>query len=122
MTMWSRRRFGGALAGAAASLLFAPRPGRAQGEARVHRVEIRRFAFVPAALTISPGDRVEWTNHDIAPHTATAKVGSWNTGRLDRGETRSVTFAEAGRSSYVCTFHPHMTAEITVAVSDGARG
>ena len=120
--MWSRRRFGGTLAGAAASLLFGLRRGRAQGDVRIHRVEIRKFAFVPAALTISPGDRVAWTNHDIAPHTATAKDGSWNTDRLDRGETQSVTFAEPGRSSYFCAFHPHMTAEITVAVDDGARG
>ena len=116
--MWSRRRLGGALAGAAALAVLGPGRGQAEDGPRVHQVAIRKFAFAPAKLTIRPGDAVEWTNHDLAPHTATAGDGSWDTGGLAKGEMRRLTFAGPGRAAYLCAFHPHMTGEITVTAGE----
>ncbi len=74
------RRQAGALLGAGFAALFlsgAPRAGEAP---RTHKIDIRKFKFAPAALIIKAGDSVEWTNHDIAPHTATDEEGDWDTG------------------------------------------
>jgi plastocyanin len=57
---------------------------------------------------------VTWTNQDFAPHTATADDGSFDTGRLDQGETGSVTFDQPGTYTYTCTFHPNMKGTVVV--------
>jgi plastocyanin len=83
----------------------APRP-------KAHRVAIRGFAYVPAALTVAVGDTIVWTNEDVVPHTATAD-GAWDTGSLaNRGEAH-VVVAAAGETAYRCAFHPTMTARVS---------
>jgi plastocyanin len=57
---------------------------------------------------------VEWTNHDIAPHTATDEEGDWDTGTLSRSQSATLTFKTPGTYSYFCAFHPQMTATLTV--------
>lgn len=111
MSRLSRREFG-ALAGAV--LLLPPGSGRGAAQ-KTHAVEISRFAFHPATLTIAPGDRVRWTNSDLAPHTATDSAAAWDTGGLGRDESRVLTFDQRGSYAYVCAFHPQMTAKIHVA-------
>jgi len=76
-------------------------------------VEIRNFEFTPRELTVSVGARVTWTNHDSAPHTATAK-GQWDTGTLDNGDSATLTFDKAGTYGYICTIHPSMKGTLTV--------
>ena len=80
-----------------------------------HAVKIKGFAFEPANLSINAGDSVVFTNEDSAPHTATADNGSFNTGRLDRGQAATLTFSGTGTFSYFCEFHPNMKAAITVS-------
>lgn len=77
-------------------------------------VAIESFAFSPATLTIAVGDTVTWTNNDSAAHTATADDDSFDSGSLNRGDSFSHTFDEAGTYAYICTFHPNMTGEIVV--------
>lgn len=108
--MPSRRKF---LGGASLSLLTLAAPPIVRA-APAWEVSIREFAFDPGRLEIKVGDLVRWTNHDIAPHTATALDGSWDTGLLQRGETADVVFAREGAAEYRCTFHPVMTASIIV--------
>ncbi len=120
MTPWLRRTVGGALAGATIAVASCLPSAPAQDAPRTHRVVIERFAFVPATITIRPGDAVEWINRDLAPHTATAADQTWDTGRLGRGETGSIVFTAPGRVDYVCAFHPHMAG--TIVVSDAAGG
>ena len=130
MTPPTRRRFG-ALMGAGLLALATgafPRAGRSRAvhpahrHPEPHRITITRFRFAPARLTVRPGDRVEWRNRDLAPHTATASAqeqsGRWDTGRLKLGEAGEVTFGEPGRHTYYCIYHPHMTGEIIVAAED----
>jgi len=98
-----------------------PRPSQATKQKppprkpETHHVEIRRFRFVPAQLSIRRGDTVEWRNADFAPHTATGKNGGWDTGKLGRKEAAAITFDEPGHHAYYCVYHPHMTGEIIIA-------
>lgn len=111
MTKLSRRSALRVLAAGAATASLAS-VARA---ATTHTVTISDFAFSPANLTISAGDRVVFVNNDGAPHTATANNGSFDTGRLNRGEQAALTFNSAGSFDYFCEFHRRMTGTITVA-------
>lgn len=116
LTGLSRRQVGLAAAGAALAVAGGVRV-QARANPTTHRIAIRSFAFDPAHLTVRPGDRVEWTNHDIAPHTATDRDGGWDTGELARGESGSLELRETGHVAYFCAFHPHMTGRITITSS-----
>jgi plastocyanin len=77
-------------------------------------VSIRDFAFAPGNLQVPIGATVTWTNYDDAPHTATSKDGSWDTGILNKGEQKAIRFDKAGEYEYYCTVHPSMAARLTV--------
>jgi plastocyanin len=82
-------------------------------------VSIRDFAFAPKTVEIRVGDRVTWTNRDSVEHTATARNGSFDTGLLGEGESRSVRFTVAGTYRYICTPHPSMTGTVVVRAASG---
>jgi plastocyanin len=77
-------------------------------------VEIADFKYAPETVTVKTGTEVTWTNADEATHTATADDGSFDTGDLDRGDAKAVTFDKAGTFTYYCRFHPFMKATIEV--------
>lgn len=81
-----------------------------------HQVTMSGYAFQPAALTISAGDTVTWTNHDTAPHDVEITQGpaSAHSPLLDKGQSWSFTFTTAGSYTYVCTVHPGMAARLAV--------
>ena len=54
-----------------------------------------------------------WTNTDDQAHTATSS-GNFDTGSIAAGAAASVTFDEPGTFTYICSFHPFMTATVTV--------
>jgi plastocyanin len=89
----------------------------AGGEAAV---TIAGFALAPPTLEVAVGTTVTWINQDDAPHTVTADDGSFDSGRLDQGQSFSHTFDEAGAFVYHCDFHPDMTATIVVGETGGA--
>lgn len=90
-----------------------PRGARAAG-GTAHTVEIRDLTFRPQRLDVRAGDTITWINHDIAPHTATAVDGSWDTGPLKKGARASVTVGADMTSQYFCRFHPAMKAVVRV--------
>lgn len=100
----------------AAPLLLARRGLAHNGvvHGRTHAVEIRGMRFVPATLAVAVGDAITWTNADLAPHSATALDGSWDTGRLAKGESATIDVTEGMTGSYRCRFHPQMKADFTV--------
>jgi plastocyanin len=110
MTRFSRRQFT-AILGLGATLPLIAGPARAAD----HSVSIKSMKFSPAELTIAVGDTVTFTNEDGAPHTASANDGSFETGRLSKGASASVTFAAAGTFDYFCNVHKSMKAVIIVA-------
>lgn len=83
-------------------------------KAVTHQVRIEKFRFIPDTLTVREGDSIEWINLDIAPHTATANDRSWDTGRLNKDQSMTITFDEAATVEYLCLYHPAMRATITV--------
>jgi plastocyanin len=81
---------------------------------KTESVAIRDFAFATGNLQVPIGATVTWTNYDDVPHTATAKDGSWDTGILNKGDTKTITFDKAGEYEYYCKVHPNMVARLTV--------
>lgn len=77
-------------------------------------VEIVEFAFGPDPVVVEAGGAVTWTNEDTAPHTATADDGSFDTDTLAKGESRAVSFDEAGTFPYFCEIHPTMHGTVEV--------
>lgn len=108
----SRRLFGLGLVVITALTPFGRR-GFAQEDAPVD-VTIRKFTFEPMSLVIRRGQRVRWTNKDIAPHTATSEDNAWDTGTLEKDDALSASFPEVGVFRYYCVYHPHMRGQITV--------
>ena len=66
------------------------------------------------------GARVTVSNQDSTAHTATADAGSFDTGNIDPGESKSVTLTKAGRFPYHCDIHPFMHGVIVVGVGSGS--
>ncbi len=83
-----------------------------QAESKTHDVTISGFAFDPQSLDVTPGDKIRFTNLDLAPHTATANDFSWDTGVLNKGESITLTVLQDWDPSYFCALHPHMTARL----------
>lgn len=97
--------------GLAATLALAPLFAGAVAAAEF-TVDIKNFKFEPAELSVAPGDTITFVNHDGMPHTATAGDGSFDTGRLAKGETATVTVT-AGTHDYICALHPAMKGTVT---------
>src|SRR3954453_22468566 len=85
-------------------------------------VTIKNFKFAPSTSSVHVGDTITWTNQDIAPHTATASNGSWDTGTINKGKTGSHTFTTAGTFPYICSIHPSMKGTVTVLAAAGSGG
>ena len=86
----------------------------AANDSRTHIVEIRDFVFAPDRIEVRPGDRITWINRDIAPHTATADDGSWDSGELRRDEEWQTTVDVGMKADYYCRFHPMMKARLEI--------
>ena len=77
-------------------------------------VAIRDFTFDPIDLVVHPTDQVTFTNFDLAPHTATALDGSWDTGELAQGQSITLTVTKEWTGDFFCAFHPNMTAKLLI--------
>lgn len=95
-----------------ASLLAACAPVATRGGPNA--VTIGGFAFQPAQLQVKAGTTVTWTNTDLVAHTVTAQDGSFDSGRLERGQSFSHTFTRAGTVNYHCAIHPDMVGAVQV--------
>jgi plastocyanin len=74
-------------------------------------VTIDMFKFQPAELTIKKGTTVSFKNLDTVVHTATADNG-FDTGDIQPGNSKSISFDQAGSFSYYCKPHLFMKAKI----------
>ena len=77
-------------------------------------VNITKFAFEPKEITVSPGTKITWTNHDETPHTVTSNDKSFASKGLDTDDKFEHIFASEGDFSYYCTVHPFMTGVVHV--------
>ena len=98
------------------SMLGMGNPGGTTGSTTpgANEVFIQGMVFNPATITVAAGTTITWTNKDAAAHTVTSTTNDFNSGSLGTNKTFSFTFATAGTYPYYCTFHPTMTASVTV--------
>lgn len=79
---------------------------------RVHVIVMDKMAFGPMPTGVRAGDIIEWVNHDIFEHSATARDGSFDVD-LKPGATAHMT-ATSGSFAFFCKFHPTMRATLEV--------
>jgi len=103
-----------AIVGAAAAAVVPFSPALATKLPTTHDIAIESFRFEPQNIQVRVGDSIRWTNHDLAPHTATATEFGWDTGELQQNQSATVTVTEAMEASYFCAFHPHMKGTIEI--------
>jgi plastocyanin len=77
-------------------------------------VKIDNFAFTPGVVTVKPGTRVTWINHDDIPHTVDSTQGKFKSAALDTDDKFDFRFTELGEYPYYCRMHPKMTGKIVV--------
>lgn len=90
--------------------LFAATPATASATTQaktVHVIVLDKMVFGPMPTGVRAGDIIEWVNHDIFEHSATARDGSFDID-LKPGATVRTT-AKAGSFAFFCKFHPGMT-------------
>lgn len=67
-------------------------------------------------LVVQPGQTIQVVNDDGVPHTLTASDGSFDSGVIGGGASGSFATPNAdGTFSFICTIHPSMNGELTVA-------
>ncbi len=76
--------------------------------------------YQPDLARVAPNSQVTWDNKDVAPHTATALDGSFDTGRIQPSALGSATMPSQGTIPYRCTIHPWMTAILQVSSSSSS--
>lgn len=104
-----------ALTATLAGAQTAPSPAPTQPPPAAVTVHIKNFAYVPASVTVKPGDTVRFVNDDDPAHTVTASDGSFDSGYLAKGDGWSHTFANGGTYAYYCAYHTYMKATVVVA-------
>jgi len=76
--------------------------------------------FLPATVTIAPGDTVEFVNNDNAAHTSTAgspqdgPSGVWDSSLVMMGTSFTTPALDAGEYPYFCMVHPWMAGLVIV--------
>jgi len=80
-------------------------------------VDVSKFVFGPKEITITPGSKVRWVNHDEVPHTVASAQGQEKviaSKAMDTDDQYEVTFSKEGDYAYYCTVHPFMTGVVHV--------
>ncbi len=81
-------------------------------EQRVHVIVMDKMEFGPMPAGVRAGDIIEWVNHDMFEHSATARDGSFDID-LKPGAKARMT-ATSGSFAFFCKFHPTMQATLVV--------
>jgi plastocyanin len=81
----------------------------------ISTIHIKNFAYVPATVTIRPGQTVRFVEDDDAPHTVTATDKSFDSGNLNQKDSWRHTFTAEGTYTYFCAYHPYMKGNVIVA-------
>ena len=77
-------------------------------------VEIKTFAFAPQELTVRPGTKVTWINHDQTVHNVVSPAGAFTSPGMDTDDSFTFMFEKEGDFAYLCALHPHMVGTIHV--------
>ncbi|RCS28692.1 plasmid stabilization protein [Rhodanobacter denitrificans] len=92
---------------------FAPASAASAASApRTHVIVVDKMQFGPMPTGVRAGDIIEWVNHDILEHSATARDGRFDIDLKPGASVRSK--ATAGSVAFFCKFHPTMTGTLVV--------
>jgi plastocyanin len=91
-----------------------PSTAKASTPVATNAVSITNFAFSPAAITVTAGSTVVWTNNDSVQHDITFNGGGIASNVLNQNDTFSHTFPTAGTYHYICSIHPFMHGTVIV--------
>ncbi|MCC7018735.1 MAG: PD40 domain-containing protein [Ardenticatenales bacterium] len=76
-------------------------------------VDVTDDVFVPAAVTVTVGSTVRWSNRGARLHSVTSDAG-WFNWTLAPGRALRVRFLSTGEYRYHCVYHGAMTGRIVV--------
>ena len=65
------------------------------------------YKFAPAAITVTAGTTVTWTNDDHFTHSVDLADDPSEPPAMSPGQSVQLTFDTPGRFAYVCSFHPN---------------
>jgi plastocyanin len=65
------------------------------------------YKFAPAAITVTAGTTVTWTNDDHFTHSVDLADDPSEPAVMSPGQSVQLTFDTPGRFAYVCSFHPN---------------
>ena len=100
---------------AATTLLMTLAAAAAAGAGpRVHVIVVENMRFNPEQITVARGDRIQWVNRDLFPHTATASGGAFDSHQIAVQGTWTYVAARSGEYDYTCVLHPTMKGRIHV--------
>ncbi|MGH7508373.1 MAG: cupredoxin domain-containing protein [Gemmatimonadales bacterium] len=112
------RYFGGrappAPTGATPQAAQEPRPDAPAGGPDTVTAAVQDFVFSPGRIEVAAGTTIVWTNRGQVVHTVTAQDQSFDSGPIEPGERRAITFSRAGTFPFHCTPHPFMTGMVVV--------
>lgn len=79
-------------------------------------IEVKNFAYVPATLTVKAGEKITYTNRDVAGHSVTSDDGkSFDTGVVGKDQSATLTApSKPGTYGFHCTPHPNIKATLVV--------
>lgn len=86
-------------------------PSQSQGSVNI---QISNKSFTPQIITVYAGTTVVWKNMDNISHTVTFDNGSFDTGDITSGKSKSYVFTSSGTFAYHCTIHPNINGTIVV--------
>ncbi|MBA2421324.1 MAG: cupredoxin domain-containing protein [Thermoleophilaceae bacterium] len=79
------------------------------------KVMIKGFEYGPPNVAVKTGAKLTFLNQDSAKHTASDKMSdAFDTGTLQKGQSKTVTFDKPGTYAYICEFHVFMKGKVTV--------
>lgn len=76
----------------------------------------KRRTYAPTEVTIKAGDKIRIVNDDIFLHHAyvDSDLLRYDSGSMDEGESRDITFDDPGQYQVRCAIHPRMKLDVTV--------
>lgn len=80
----------------------------------VVNVAISNFNFNPREIRVKAGEKVIWTNNDLAGHLVNADDGTFVSEVLSQGKTFEHIFSVKGVFPYHCKIHPSMKGKVMV--------
>ncbi len=87
---------------------------KAKSRTRTHTVTMTGLHYDPPTLTMKSGDTVVWVNKDLVAHTATSKIGGFDSSIIQPDKSWKTVVTRKGEVPYGCSFHPAMKATLRV--------